>query len=177
MDAAVVVAGGVGAAVTGGAVARAASAGAVRRLVPTVVVFVVVAAAAATAVLGLAMATSSTLAYQIARVKRHSPDLTLTADAAKVTSAQLAATRRLPGVTRSAGFPATTISLSVPVPPGMFGGAGHIAGPVTVVGRTSRSGLLDDVRQQTGRWPATEGEIDLAPYSPVGRSARSSPRP
>ena len=150
-----------------GPVLRAAAAGASRRLVPTMVVLVVVAAAAATAVLGLAMATSSTVAYQIARANRHSPDLTLTVDAAKVTSARLAATRRLPGVTGAAVFPSTTISLSVPVPRDMAP-SGHIAGPVTVVGRAMRSGPLDDIRQLAGgRWPARTGEIDLAPYSPA----------
>jgi ABC-type lipoprotein release transport system permease subunit len=162
----VVVAGGIGTAVTGGAVVKAASADAARRLVPTVVVFVVVAAAAAAAVLGLAMATSSTLAYQIARAKRHSPDLTLMVDAEKVTGAQLAATRNLPGVIRAAGFPATTISISVPVPRDMAP-SGRVTGPVTVVGRVSGSGPLDDIRQQTGRWPARSGEIDLAPYAPA----------
>jgi hypothetical protein len=153
--------------VTGGAVFKAAAAGTARRLVQTVVVFVVAAAAAAAGVLGLTMATSSTLAYQIARTASHNPDLTVTVDAAKVTGAQLAATRRLPGVTQAAGFPATTINLTVPVPPDMFGGAGQVAGPVAVVGRASRSGPLDDISQQTGRWPAREGEIDLAPYAPA----------
>ncbi len=150
---------------TGGAVVKVAAAGTSRRLVQTLVVLVVVAAAAAAGVLGLAEATSSTLGYHIARAASHNPDLTVTVDIAKVTSAQLAATRRLPGVTQAAGFPATTINLSVPVPPDMFGGVGHVEGPVAVVGRASRSGPLDDIAQLSGRWPAREGEIDLAPYA------------
>ena len=153
----------IGAAVTRAAVLKAASAGAARRLVPTVVVFAVTAAAA-TAVLGLARATSSTLAYQIARAKHHSPDLTLTVDAATANSAQIAATRRLRGVTKAAFFPATTVTLSVPVPRYMAP-SGRITAPVSVVGRASRLGPLDDISEHKGRWPSGEGEIALAPYA------------
>jgi hypothetical protein len=164
----VVVAGGVGAAVTGGAVLKAASAGAARRLVQTVVMFVVAAAAAAAGVLGLAMATSSNLAFQTAFTRYHGAHLAVTADAAKVTSSQLAATRRLPGVTRAAGpYLATTISVSISVPGFSFPPGMNAARGLRVVGRASRSGPLDEIIQHDGRWATREGEIDLSLGSPV----------
>lgn len=149
---------------TGGAVLKAASAGAARRLVPTLVVFVVVTVAAAAGLLGLALATSSNAAFETAFARYHGADLSVTIDAAKVTRAQLAATGHLRGVTRAAGYLATTITLTVPVPADMAA-SGQVSGRVSVVGRASRSGPLDDIIQKTGRWPTRPGEIDLALYS------------
>jgi hypothetical protein len=144
---------------TGGAVLKAAWAGAARRLVQSAVVFVVVTATAAGGVLGLALATSSNEAFQTAFTLRRGADLAVTVDAAKVTGAELASTRHVPGVTRAAGpYPETTINLSLP---------GQGSGSVTVVGRASRSGPLDDITQNSGRWATREGEIDLAIYSSV----------
>jgi putative ABC transport system permease protein len=154
--------------VTGGAVLTAALAGAARRLVQTIVIFLVLAAGAAAALLGLAMATSSNEAFQTAFTVRKGADLAVTVDAAKVTGGELARTRRLPGVTQAAGpYPETTVGLSISIPglaipPGYKSGSG-----LTVVGRASPSGPLDDITQNRGRWVARPGEVDLAIYSPV----------
>jgi hypothetical protein len=144
---------------TGGAVLRAAVAGMARRLVQTVVVFAVLATAATTAVVGLTLAANPTLAFHAVSARYRTADLAVTMDAAKVTSAQLAATRRLPGVTAAVGYPATTISVIIPGTPGYRGGA-PVTGPLTVVGRASRSGPLDGITQKTGQWPTRPGEID-----------------
>jgi hypothetical protein len=154
--------------VTGGAVLTAASAGARRRLVQSAVVFVVVAVVGTASLLGLTMLTSANEAFQAAFTVRHGAHLAVTVDAAKVTGGELARTRHLPGVTQAAGpYPETTISLSISVPglsipPGMNSGSG-----VTLVGRASRSGPLDDLTQDNGRWATRKGEIDLAIYSPI----------
>ena len=153
------VAGRAGAAVTGGAVLKAASAGAARRLVQTVVMFVVLTAATTAALVGLALATYPARAFQAVSARYHIADLAVTIDATKVTSAQLARTRHLPGVTRAAGYPATTVSITIPATPGYRGGA-PVSGPLTLVGRASRSGPLDHITQKSGRWPARPGEID-----------------
>jgi putative ABC transport system permease protein len=145
--------------VTGGAVLKAASAGATRRLAQTVVIFVVLTMATTAALVGLALAAYPNLAFQAVSTRYHSADLAVTIDAAKVTSGQLAATRHLPGVTRAAGYPATTISITIPGTPGYEGGA-PVSGPETVVGRASRSGPLDDIIQTHGRWLTRQGEID-----------------
>ena len=149
-----------GPAVTGGAVLRAAAAGTARRLGQTVVVFMVLGTAATAAVVALTLAATPTLASQAVSARYHSADLTVTIDAAKVTSAQLARTRRLPGVTGTVGYPATTVDITIPGTPGYEGGA-PVSGPVTVVGRPSRSGPLDDITQKTGRWATRQGEIDM----------------
>ena len=145
---------------TGGAVLKAAAAGTARRLVQTVVVFLVLGTAATAAVVALTLAATPTLAFQAVSARYHSADLAVTIDAAKVSSAQLARSRRLPGMTGAVGYPATTVDITIPGTPGYQGGA-PVSGPVTVVGRASRSGPLDDITQKTGRWPARQGEIDM----------------
>jgi hypothetical protein len=145
--------------VSGGAVLKAASAGAARRLVPTVVMFVVLTAATTAALVGLALATYPSRSFQAVSARYHLADLAVTIDATKVTSAQLARTRHLPGVTRAVGYPATTVSITIPATPGYRGGA-PVSGPLTLVGRASRSGPIDHITQKSGRWPARPGEID-----------------
>jgi putative ABC transport system permease protein len=145
--------------VTGGAVPTASLAGAARRLTQTVVIFVVLAMAATAALVGLTLATNPTQAFQALSARYRIADLAVTIDATKVTSAQLAATRRLPGVTGAAGYPATTVNITIPATPGYQGGT-PVSGPLTVVGRASRSGPLDHITQESGRWPARLGEID-----------------
>ncbi len=149
----------VGAAVTGRAVLKAASAGAARRLVQTVVIFVVLAMATTAALVGLTLAATPTRAFQAVSTRNHTADLAVTIDATKVTSAQLTATGHLPGVTKAVGYPATTVSVTIPATPGYQGGQ-PVSGPLTVVGRASRSGPLDEITQKSGRWPARPGEID-----------------
>ena len=144
---------------TDGAVPTAALAGAARRLTQTVVIFVVLAMAATAALVGLTLATNPTQAFQALSARYRTADLAVTIDATKVTSAQLAATRRLPGVTGAAGYPATTVNVTIPATPGYREGV-PVSGPLTVVGRASRSGPLDHITQKSGRWPAQLGEID-----------------
>jgi len=143
----------------GTAVLKAAAAGMARRLVQTVVVFMVLGTAGTAAVVALTLATTATLAFQAVSAHYHSADLAVTIDAAKVTGTQLARTRELPGVTKAVGYPATTVSITIPATPG-YQGSAPVSGRVTVVGRASRSGPLDDITQKTGRWPVRQGEID-----------------
>jgi hypothetical protein len=143
-----------------GTVLKMAAAGMARRLVQTAVVFVVLGTAATAAVVGLTLAATPTLAIQAVSARYHIADLAVTIDAAKATSAQIAGTRTLPGVTGADGYPATTVDITIPASPGYEGGV-PVSGPVTVVGRASRSGPLDDLTQKTGRWPARPGEIAM----------------
>ena len=99
---------------SGGAVLRAAWAGASQRLVQTAVVLVVLAMATTAALVALTLATNPTLAFQAVSTRYHSADLAVTIDATKVTSAQLARTRHLPGVTWAVGYPATTVNVHHP---------------------------------------------------------------
>jgi hypothetical protein len=121
--------------------------------------FVVLTTATTAALVGLALATYPARAFQAVSTRYHIADLAVTIDATKVTSAQLARTRHLPGVIRAVGFPATTVSITIPATPGYRGGA-PVSGPLTLVGRASRSGPVDHITQKSGRWPTRPGQID-----------------
>jgi putative ABC transport system permease protein len=99
---------------TGGAVVTAARGGAARRMVQTAVVFLVVGAAAAAGTVGLTLETSANLGFYASFNADHGADLAVTINASKVTSAELARTRHLPGVTQAAGpYPETYILLGI----------------------------------------------------------------
>jgi putative ABC transport system permease protein len=78
-------------------------------------------------------------------------------------SAQLAATTRLPGVTAAAGpFAETTANVLIPQAGGPGGpGVGTAQAQLTVAGRASPGGGVDDLTLTAGRWPRQPGEIVL----------------
>ena len=147
---------------------RAASGGLIRHRVQTVVVFVVVAAASAAATLGLTLYTSANEGFLNAFAVYHGPDLAVTVNAARVTRSQLARTSALKSVTQAAGpYPETTVALQgAPAPHGR-GQPGSPALPYSVVGRSSRTGPLDDLTLNGGRWPAGLGQVALGVYIPL----------
>jgi putative ABC transport system permease protein len=181
---------------TGGAVLKAASGGAARRLVQSAVIFGVLTASSAAALLGLTLLTSASQGFYAGCAATRCADLAVTINSAKVTAAQLAKTQHLPGVTRAAGpYPQTTITVSSgsraghpsgprtaagrpaghapapgTTPAGRSAGGGLPAQQLTVVGRASPSGPLDDIDANPSimtsmgrsRWPARTGEISLA---------------
>lgn len=168
----------------GGAVIRAASSGALRRVVQSGVVLGVLVFSTAAALLALAVLTSANQGFADAFANEHEPDLAVTINPAKVTAAQLAGTRRLSGVTATAGpYPETTITVTtgsttearrgVRVTGG--GGSTSATGAATtftVVGRASPVGELHDVADNASimdaithgqsRWPSASGEISIA---------------
>jgi signal transduction histidine kinase len=147
----------------GGALLRAVVGGGTRRCAQTAVMFVAVGVAAAGGVLGLTLATSSNLQFQTALAKLRAPDVALTIDASKVTGAELARTSRLPGVTAAAGpYPQTTVVLTIePVVDVQNSGMA-----LTLVGRASRFGPLNEIAQNYERWPSRDGELELSTSSP-----------
>jgi putative ABC transport system permease protein len=167
--------------VTGTPVLKAASGGLTRRPVQTVVVTLVLAAGAAAALLGLTLATSSNELFLTAFTRQHGAELAVTVDSAKVTGAQLAKTRQLPGVTQAAGpYPETFIKLAAGRATGQppagrkapgrslpHGQVNPVAetpdGWLAVAGRAAPSGPLDDLALQQGRWATRPGEIDIDP--------------
>ena len=153
----------------GGPVLRAAWAGAARRLVQSLVVFAVLAVSCAAVLTGLTLAYAANTGYAAGIAVTHGADLAVTINAARATAAQLAATRHLPGVVQDAGpYPQTTITVAA-----ARGRAGGLPPTkLTVVGRASPSGPLDDVvanpsvmapgTRGQSRWPARPGEISLS---------------
>jgi putative ABC transport system permease protein len=153
-------------------VLRASASGIARRRVQTAVVFVVLLAASASATLGLALDTSANEGFQENFAKYHGAHLAVFVGAKRVTTQELNQTTRLPQVTGSAGpYPATTVTLSTtPAAQGSTrtgprpSTSAPPLQPLTIVGRGSAGGPLDDLTLNGGRWPTTADEILLAPY-------------
>jgi putative ABC transport system permease protein len=150
---------------------RAAAGGLSGRRVQAIVIGLVagVSTAAATAALGLLV--SSGGAFDQAFSAQHGADVTATVSGAS--PAQLAASARRTGVTAAAGpFPETTVNIKTRVTP-----PGHGSVPVqtqlTLVGRSSPGGPVDDLTLTTGHWATGPGQIVWASSSdslevPVG---------
>ena len=151
-------------------VLQAAWAGAGRRLVQSLVVLSVLAVSSAATVTGLTLVYAANAGYAAGIATTHGADLEVTVNAAKVSAAQLAETRHLSGVTQDTGpYPEATINVAAG--PAAVGGRGGVPPTrLTVVGRASPSGPLDDIVANPSimagmgqsRWPARPGEISLA---------------
>jgi putative ABC transport system permease protein len=115
-------------------------------------------------VLALALIVDSNAPFDTAFGAQHGADVTVTVDAAKATTAQLIATRRLSGVTAAAGpFATVTTSLRLSLPaPAPGPGAEFTLPPLTLAGRASPGGPVDDITLQVGHWPTGPGQIVLA---------------
>jgi putative ABC transport system permease protein len=119
-------------------VIKAAARGISGRLAQSVVIFGVTAMATAAAVLAVTLLTSSNEAAQNARAARHGADVAVTVNQSRVTRAELAATRSVPGVTRVAGpYPEATATLRFrpASSPARGGPAGGPVGPAGLGGR------------------------------------------
>lgn len=138
-----------------GALGRVVRSGVGRRRVQTVVIAVATMMAVAAAVIAGSLIVVSNAPFDHAFAEQHGPHITAQFDPAKVSAAQLKATKRLDGVTASAGpYPSTTIS---PVDPD----GGHLP-DLSLVGRSGPHGDVDDLDLQSGRWAAKPGEIVLS---------------
>ncbi|MET8026565.1 ABC transporter permease [Streptomyces avermitilis] len=155
-----------------GALGRVVRSGVGRRRVQTVVIAVATMMAVAAAVLAGSLIVASNAPFDHTFAKQHGPHITAQFDPAKVSAARLKATKRLDGVTASAGpYPSTTIS---PVDPN----GGHLP-DVSLVGRSGPQGDVDDLDLQSGRWAAKPGEVVLSasfkgPFLEVGSTLKAS---
>jgi putative ABC transport system permease protein len=178
-------------------VIKAASGGLTRHLVQTLVIIIVLAAATAAATLGLSLLTNANEAFTNGFAAHHGADISVTLDTSRVTRGQIAATRRTAGVIQAAGpYPELTIAVQTsarPAPHGATGGkpAGGPRGPgggprdgtggkpgqaasgsgksqITVLGRTSAGGPLDDLVMNQGHWPTGDGQLVMAVYTGGG---------
>lgn len=151
---------------TAAPVIRAASGGLFRRrLAQTVVIFVVLAASAGAATLGLSLLTNANEAFQNGFAAHHGADVAVSIDSAHVTSAELAKTAHVLGVTKAAGpYPEVTLTLQGGGGSARLRGGGGSSGPMVTVGRASPGGPLDDVIVNRGHWPDGPGQIAVAVY-------------
>jgi putative ABC transport system permease protein len=142
-----------------GAVVRAVRGGVGRRRgVQTIVLAIVVLVSTASSVLGLALVVDSHATFDHAFSAQRGAHVVATVDTSRATPAQLAATARLHQVTATAGplaeanITATDSSTGMPT---------EALPPLTVAGRTTPGGPVDDVTLEAGHWPRHTGQIAI----------------
>ncbi len=138
----------------------AARSGLSGRRVQTVVIGLVLLISTAASTLALGLLVDSNAPFDHAFAAQHGSEVTATAQAS---AAQLAATAKLPEVTAAAGpFPETTITATVPfTPPPGQGPPGVFQQQLTLVGRASPGGPVDDLTLQSGHWPTQPDQVVL----------------
>ncbi|HET7016261.1 MAG TPA: FtsX-like permease family protein [Streptosporangiaceae bacterium] len=144
-------------------VAQAVVGGLTRRRVQTVVIALVVLISTAAAVLAAALLAESSAPFEHAFAARRGAEVTAIVDPAKASPAQLAATTRLPQVTAAAGpFAETTIGIGcTPVTVRLGGPNGIGLEQLTLAGRASPDGPVDDVALASGHWVRGPGQVVL----------------
>ena len=132
---------------------RTATGGMLRHKVQAVVLGMVLLVATASATLGLALLAASNGPFQQAFKAQDGAHLLVDVDPAQAGAAQLAATRSLHGVTAMAGpFGEATIQSQW---------SGQPFGQLTLAGRSSPGGPVDDVVLNAGRWATGPGQVVL----------------
>jgi putative ABC transport system permease protein len=152
-------------------VLRAVRGGLSGRRVQAIVIGLVVGVSTAASTLALGTIVESNAPFDHAFAARHGADVTATVTGAS--PAQLAATTRRNGVTATAGpFPETTISASMQLTaPGHTSFTLHPE--LTLVGRSSPGGPVDDLTLTSGHWPTGPGQIVLSSAEGLPVSAGS----
>ena len=132
---------------------RTATGGLMRHKVQAVVIGMVLLVSTASATLGLALLASGNAPFQHAFAAQDGADLAVTVNPARATAAQLDATRALRGVTATAGpFAEATVQLQ---------SQGQPWGQLTLAGRASPGGPVDDAVLTAGHWPDAPGQVVL----------------
>jgi putative ABC transport system permease protein len=140
-----------------GPISRVAAGGLTRRRLQTTVIALVLLVSCAASVLALGLIVESQSPFDHAFAAQRGADVTAVINPARVTDAQLTATTRLSQVTAAAGpFREVTVSAQLNGP-GKMGSP-----PITVVGRSSPGGPVDDLTLKSGHWPTGTGQIVLA---------------
>src|SRR6516225_4699586 len=140
---------------------RAARGGLPVRRVQVIVIGLVVLVSTAASTLALGLLVDSNAPFDHAFAARRGSEVTATS---KASPAQLAATTRLAGVTAVAGpFPQTTVTATMllPPPPDQSGPALPNPQQMTVVGRASPGGPVDDLTLISGHWATRLGQAVL----------------
>lgn len=145
------------------ALGRIVRSGVGRRRVPAVVICLASMMAVTASVLAGTLIVVSEAPFDHAFAQQNGAHLSAQFDGTKASAAQLAATAHAPGVTAAAG-PFALASADKTVLDGSAAGqfAGDHLGSMTVVGRASAGGPVDDVSLVDGRWPTAPNEIVLS---------------
>src|SRR5689334_9165127 len=148
-------------ATAGSPAVKAARTGLTGRRVQAIVIGLVVLVSTAAATLALGLLVDSNAPFDHAFARQRGAHVTAAVNAAQASSARLAATTRLPGVTAASGpFPETTVTAQVTFTASAGpGNVGVFSGPVDFVGRAAPGGPVDDLTLTAGRWARQAGEV------------------
>jgi putative ABC transport system permease protein len=142
--------------VSAGPVARAVRGGVSRRRVRSVVIGLVLLVSTAASVLALSLVVDSSAPFDHSFAAQHGAHLAASFRTARATPAELAATTRLPQVAAAAGpFAEASVTPLMPGPQGALP-------PMTLAGRASPGGPVDDITLLSGHWPRAPGQVVLA---------------
>lgn len=137
-------------------VVRAVRGGVTRRRVQTFVIGLVLLISTAASVLALSLVVDSSAPFDKSFAAQHGAHLALVVDQSRATPADLAATRKLPGVTGAAGpFAEVTVASQLP---GQPKSAGKLP-PLTFAGRAAPGGAVDQVTLESGHWAQGPGQL------------------
>ena len=132
---------------------RTATGGLLRHKVQAVVIGMVLVVSTASATLAFALLAASNAPFAHAFAAQRGADVTVTVNAARASSAELAATKTLGGVTAAAGpFGEATVQVQA---------GGQPFGQLVLAGRASPGGALDDLVLNAGHWPDGPGQVVL----------------
>jgi putative ABC transport system permease protein len=135
---------------------RTASGGMRRHKVQTIVIAVVLFVATASATLGLALLAATNGPFNHAFSAQRGADVTVTANAARASNAELAATGNVAGVTALAGpFAEDTVQVNF---------QGQPWGQLQRAGRPAPGGPVDDLVLNAGHWTDGPGQVVLNGY-------------
>ena len=140
------------------AVGRAIRGGLTRKRVQTIVIGLVLLVSTGASVLAVALLVDSHSPFDHAFTAQRGADLTVTVDPARTSDAELAASKRLTGVTAASG-PFHTATVVTKTSYGLNGPM--TLPPLTLAGRASPGGPVDDVVLQSGHWPKAAGQFVL----------------
>jgi putative ABC transport system permease protein len=132
---------------------RTASGGVLRHKVQSVVIGMVLLVSTASATLGLALLAASNAPFDHAFAAQNGADVTVIVNPARATDGELALTRHVASVTAAAG-PFTQVTVQMQQ-------GGQPFGQLTLAGRSSPGGPVDDLVLSAGHWPDGPGQVVL----------------
>jgi putative ABC transport system permease protein len=162
------------------ALSKVVRAGVGRRRVQTVVMILTTTMAVTASVLAAGLLVATQASFDQSFDGQRGAHVTARFDSGKATIAQIAATAHVSGVTAGAG-PYPVLSLQPHVGPNRSAmPVGDQLPPMTIVGRATTGGPVDDLRITDGRWVSKPGEVVLtatnAPFA-VGDKMTFPDRP
>ncbi len=137
-------------------VLRAVRGGVTRRRVQTFVIGLVLLISTGASVLALSLVVDSSAPFDQSFAAQHGAHLAVVVNQSRATPADLAATRKLPGVTGAAGpFAEATVASQL-----LLQGGGKLP-PLTLAGRSAPGGPVDQVTLDSGHWVQGPGQLVL----------------